>query len=79
MILYARLILDSLFFLGSLEDINQELSTLPNGLDQAYAIFCHDFSGVNPLKWPDTVAYWNISTKILRKKQENKQKGIWPG
>lgn len=30
--------MDSLSFLGSLEDINQELSTLPNGLDQAYVV-----------------------------------------
>jgi hypothetical protein len=40
MILYARLVMDSLSFLSNLHDIREELSTLPGGLDQAYVISC---------------------------------------
>lgn len=35
MILYAKLVLESLFFLGSVVDVAEELNALPNGLDQA--------------------------------------------
>lgn len=38
MILYARLVMDSLSFLSNLQDIREELTTLPAGLDQAYVI-----------------------------------------
>lgn len=35
MILYAKLVIESLSFLGSVVDVIEELNVLPDGLDQA--------------------------------------------
>lgn len=56
MILYARLVMDSLSFLSNLHDIREELSTLPGGLDQAYVISCDGILHSGSQKLPVTAA-----------------------